>query len=470
MRGRKLTIIGGGGVRTPLLLYGLLEREASLGLREVVLYDIEQERAELMAVLGRELIRQMGGAFTLTVTTDLEAAVADAAAIITSIRVGGLRARARDERLAIEHGVVGQETTGVGGWAMALRTIPVVLEHARVIERVNPEAWVLVFTNPAGVITQALTAQTRLRVLGICDTPSELFHRIARALGEPPEQVVCDYVGLNHLGWVRAVFVRGRDEMPRLLQDEEALRHLYPADLFDPGLIRALGLIPTEYVFFYYAHTRALENQRRVGASRGEELERLNEQLFRDLAREIGAGRPREALATYRAYLRRRSASYLRLEGKAESALRGEMPEVEDPFVATTGYHRVALETLLALWGTEPRRLVLNVLNRGALADLEPDDVVEVPCLVAHQDVRPLAVGRLPDVVRGLVLSVKTYERLVIRAAVERSARWAHLALLVHPLIGEWDVAQRIVATFHRQDPSHGGLTHDDLSPWRRRT
>ncbi|MCS6816266.1 MAG: 6-phospho-beta-glucosidase [Blastocatellia bacterium] len=457
MSRRKLTIIGGGGVRTPLLLYGLLEQQASLGLREVTLYDVERERVELMAALGQELLRQRDGTFALTVTDDLQEAVADAAAIITSIRVGGLRARARDERTAIEHGLVGQETTGVGGWAMALRTIPVVLEHARVIERVNPEAWILVFTNPAGVITQALTMQTRLRVLGICDTPSELFHRIARVLGEPPEDVVCDYFGLNHLGWVRAVFVRGRDEMARLLHDDEKLRRLYPADLFDPELIRALGLIPTEYLFFYYGHARALANQKRVGASRGEELEQLNERLFRDLKREIGTGRPEKAVAIYRAYLQRRSASYLRLEGQAESALRAELLEAEDPFAAATGYHRVALDVLTALWGTESRRLVLNVCNRGAIADLGPDDVVEVPCVVAREDVRPLALGRMPEVVRGLVLSVKAYERSVIRAAVERSAKWARLALLVHPLIGEWELADRLLAIFREQDPDYFG-------------
>jgi len=269
MSPRKLAIIGGGGVRTPLLLYGLLERQTSLDLREVTLYDVERERAELMAALGRELLRQMDGTFALTVTDDLAEAVADAAAII------------------------------------------------------------------------------------------------------------------------------------------------------------------------------------------------LNEVLLRDLAREIATGRPKEALATYRAYLQRRSASYLRLEGHAESALRAELPAAEDPFTAATGYHRVALEVLTALWGTESRRLVLNARNRGAIADLEPDDVVEVPCVVAYEDVHPLAVGRVPDVVRGLILSVKAYERFVIRAAVERSAKWARLALFVHPLIGEWELAGQLLATFRRQDPEHFG----DLAP-----
>src|SRR5262249_22621354 len=157
---------------------------------------------------------------------------------------------ARDERLAIEHGLAGQETTGPAGAAMALRTIPVTLSHAKAVERVAPKAWFINFTNPAGLIAQALIQNTRLNVIGICDTPSELLHRIAEALHASPEEVVCDYAGLNHLGWVRRVYLRGEDVTDRLLADTELLRRLYPADLFDPALIQTLRLIPTEYLFF----------------------------------------------------------------------------------------------------------------------------------------------------------------------------------------------------------------------------
>jgi 6-phospho-beta-glucosidase len=453
----KVTVIGGGGIRTPLLIHGLAQAQATLGLREVALYDVDRERVTLIAALAGEVVRQAHGEITITTPERLEEAIEGASFILSSIRVGGIAARARDERLAIEHGVAGQETTGLGGLAMALRTIPVALEHARVIERVAPDAWLINLTNPAGLITQALSTHTDLRVIGICDTPSELFHRIAQALGEPPEAVRCDYFGLNHLGWVRKVLVRGVDQTARLLNDDAAMRSLYHTELFDPAMMRDLGLIPSEYLFFYYAHTRALANQRAAGSSRGEEIERLNADLFKQLHSEVKAGRLAQALAVYQDYLRRRSGSYLRLEAEAGSAWRKGVEQREDPFAAATGYHRIALDVMSALISDRAARLAVNVSNRGAIAELKPEDVVEVPCLIDRQGTQPLAVGQLPEAVRGLVLAVKEYERLAIRAAVERSIALARLALMVYPLIGEWEPASTFIAALINSDPEHLG-------------
>ncbi len=245
-------MIGGGGVRTPLLVHGLAQSQSLLDIEEFALFDIDPDRTEVIARVGREVVRKLGADFRIVVYDKLEEAVAGAHFIFSSIRVGGIAARANDERMAIEHGLAGQETTGPGGVAMALRTVPVVIEQAHVIERAAPDAWLINFTNPAGLITQALSAHSRLRVIGICDTPIELFHRIADVLGEPYGQMEFDYVGLNHLGWVKRVHVRGEDVTRRLLADPAALARLYPAQLFDPALIQALGLIPSEYLFFYY--------------------------------------------------------------------------------------------------------------------------------------------------------------------------------------------------------------------------
>ena len=453
----KVAIIGGGGIRTPLLIHGLAQAQAALGLGELALYDVDRPRVELMAALGREVARKQGSDLVITTPAGLEEAVEGAAFVLSSIRVGGIAARARDERIAIECGVAGQETTGPGGMAMALRTIPVSLDYARVIERLAPDAWLINFTNPAGLITQALCNATKLRVIGICDTPSELFHRIAMALGQPPEAVACEYFGLNHLGWVRRVWSNGRDETARLIGEAEALRQLYHAELFDPALIRNLGLIPSEYVFFFYRRARAYANQIAAGASRGEEIERLNAGLFGQLQRETAAGRMDQALETYRHYLRRRSASYMRLEAHGESALQEGSEQADDPFEAATGYHRIALEVMTALAGDRPARIVVNVVNRGTISELADDDVVEVPCLIDRQGPQPLAVGGLPETVRGLVLAVKAYERLVIRAAIEQSMELARLALLAHPLIGEWELADQVTTALINSDPEHLG-------------
>ncbi len=453
----EVTIIGGGGLRTPLLVHGLVQAQRRLGINEIALFDLDRERVELIAALSREVARQIHGEVTITTPARLEEAVEGAGFVISSLRVGGIAARARDERLAIEHGLAGQETTGLGGLAMALRTIPVTLEHARVVERLAPDAWFISFTNPAGLITQALAAHTKLRLIGICDTPSEMFHRIALALGEKLEAVRCDYFGLNHLGWVRRVTVRGEDVTARLLDDDAALRSLYHAELFDPAMIRALGLIPSEYLFFYYEQRRALANQRRAGTSRGEEIAKLNARLFDRLQNGIEAGRLPQALTIYRDYLRRRSGSYLKLEAEAGSALRKEVEQEEDPFDAATGYHRIALDVMTALISDRPSRVVVNVANRGVISDLEPDDVVEVPCLIDRNGAQALAIGHLPQSVRGLVRAVKEYERLTIRAAVERSVESALRALLVYPLIGEWSFARQLINGLAKSDQEHLG-------------
>jgi 6-phospho-beta-glucosidase len=208
---RKLTIIGGGGVRTPLVIYGLVQAQPFLHLDRLDLFDIDEARRNTIAGLGREILRESGNGFEIRTPNRLQDAARDADFVLNSIRVGGMAARARDERIAIEHGLAGQETTGPGGVAMALRTIPVTLAHAKAIEEIAPQAWFINLTNPAGLITQALTQHTKLRTVGICDTPAELFHRIASALGEAQDDLKFDYAGLNHLGWVRRVLLRGSD-------------------------------------------------------------------------------------------------------------------------------------------------------------------------------------------------------------------------------------------------------------------
>lgn len=447
---RKIAMIGGGGVRTPLVIHGLVQAQDVLGVTEFALYDTDLGRAEIIARLGREIVRRFGAGLQIATHNSIEKAVEGAEFVLSSIRVGGIAARARDERIAIEHGLAGQETTGPGGAAMALRTVPVTLAQARIVERLAPRAWFINFTNPAGLITQALTENTSLRVIGICDTPAELFHRIAWAVGEPYEQMQFDYAGLNHLGWVRRVFLRGQDITGRLLGDENALRRLYPADLFDPALIQTLGLIPTEYVFFYYSQRKAYENQVRAGASRGEELERLNASLFEQLKNED----PGQGLATYRAYLLRRNASYMKLEAEAGSAFTVAQQEY-DPFETATGYHRIAIEVIAGLLSDAPRMVVVNVPNRGAIDDLAAEDIVEVPCDIDRAGARPRRAGRLPDSVRGLVLAVKAYERTAIRAALERSGLLAQLALLEYPIVGQWELAGKLRRAMAESDPEH---------------
>jgi len=255
------------------------------------------------------------------------------------------------------------------------------------------------------------------------------------------------------LGWIRRVVVRGEDVTAKLLGNEELLRKLYHTELFDPLLIRTLKLIPSEYLFFYYSQRKAYRNQLSAGASRGEELMRMNGSLFSQLQSET----PREALNTYRQYLMQRNASYLRLEAEAGTAFR-EATDEPNPFDAPTGYHKIAVEVLSGLVSEKPRTVVVNVRNEGSIEDLLPEDVVEVPTQISSKGLQPTRVGRLPESVRGLVLAVKAYERSAIRAAIEKSWPVAQLAMLEYPIIGQWEIAEDLRKSWSKRDHDLGYL------------
>ncbi len=431
----KISILG-CGLRTPLLLHGLVN--SGLAISEIALCDIDPGRVQLMSQLGAKLAERC--TTRIVATPRIEQAIENSAFVVSSIRVGNMETRAIDERLALECGFAGQETTGPAGFAMALRTIPVALEHARLVEQLAPSAWIVNFTNPAGIVTQAISTHTRAKVIGICDTPAELFFQIARALDKPPEEVRCEYFGLNHLGWVRSVHVHGQDVIDSILDDEHLLSRLYPAQLFPAPFLRQLRAIPTEYLYYYYNQTLARDNQHRAGATRGEELNILNLQVHAELERLVGEGNVDAALEAYRRYLNRRNASYMRLDGAGQSAFDISDPDW-DPFQGATGYHRIAVDAIRALLDTQPHAMVLNVPNHGSIEGLQNEDIVEVSCLVDRAGPRPLAVGAPPDAIRGLLLSVKSYERLTIEAAVQRSWDLAAFALTINPIVGSWHAA-----------------------------
>ena len=441
--GRKIALIGGGGVRTPLVIFGIHEALKMLAADELVLFDPDGERAHVMAELGRTLVTSEGGTLRVRQAATMEDAVADASFVLNSIRVGGIHARVHDERVSVAHGYPGQETTGPGGVAMALRTVGIAVEQAKLVERLSPKAWIINFTNPAGLITQAIRHNSNAKVVGICDTPSELLHRINLALGAGRDEVRCDYVGLNHLGWIRRIHLRGQDVTDRLLRDDGFLHQLYHVPLFEPDLIRVLRLIPTEYLFFYYSRRRALDNQRRQKGTRGAEIERLGGDLFSRLARFLREGDGNAAIRTYVDYLNARSGTYMKLEGEGDTS--PSAPEQPDPFRAATGYHRIALEVMTALCGNRPRRIIVNTQNAGSIAEINAGDIVEVPCLVGHDSITPEPCGELPEAVRGLILAVKAYERAAIGAALSGSELLARKAMLLYPAIGEWEPSQELL-------------------------
>lgn len=436
----KLLLLG-AGIRTPLLLHGLIRRQDALGLAEVVLYDDDPARLQTMGAFARVFADRHGARFAVVPDGDLRTAAAGARFVFSAIRVGQERNRILDERIPLAHGILGQETTGPGGFAMALRTIPVLLRYAAVLEAVAPDAWFVNFTNPAGLITQALLTQTRLKVVGICDTPTAMRGSLARFLDRAETDLFLDYFGLNHLGWVRRVLVDGRDAMPDLLARYETLAATsHEWSLFEPELVRLYALLPNEYLYYFYYRERAVANILASGSTRGEQIRAINEPLWGDLRRHLEDDRPERALQLYDERMLARSATYMNRESG-----RPTDEQATGSIFAGEGYAGLAMAVMQAVVGRANATLILNVANRGCSADLAPEDVVEGPCLVDEHGPRPLAQESLPETVRPLVVAIKAYERLTIAAAVSGSHAAAVQALAVHPLVASYSLARQIV-------------------------
>lgn len=424
----KIAVIGGAGVRTPLLVGGLTASD--LPIEQIALYDIDWPRLNAIGAVAE----RMAGRVPVTLCESVAACVASADFVFTSIRVGGIDQRIHDESAAQRHGIVGQETVGPAGFAMAMRTIPHMVEYARQIAEAAPRAWIVNFTNPVGMVTEAMRTVSD-RVIGICDTPTELFEDVARVLGLESTNCDFDYFGLNHLGWLREVYCGGEPQLHRLWSDEEKLRSIYRVPLFDAASLRTLKLLPTEYVFYYDQPARAFDNVRRASQGRGQVIAGLTRTLF-DSLRDPGA----DLVARYKTYLSARSAGYMQIESGSVA--------FTPPAQATglSGYDRIALGVVRAVHFNTNTIIPLSVENRGAIPLLLDHDIVEVPCVVNANGARPLQAGRVPDTVAPLLVRVREYERRTVRAALAPSLDAAREALAANPLVPDEATAARLIA------------------------
>lgn len=445
----KLAIIGGAGLRVPLIVNGLFRAGTDLKASELALYDIDHERRETIARIAEAMARRVGGTVRVSRPDSLAEALEGASFVLSSIRVGGLQGRRRDERIAVEHGLPGQETVGPGGFALALRTIPVLAEYARQVAALAPDAWMINFTNPVGIMAEALLREgLGARCIGVCDTPREQFLHLAEALQVPLRAASCDYFGLNHLGWIRAVRVGGRDRMQDLLASDEALEAAYPAPFFSKQFLKELGLLPTEYLFFYYSPREAYRKTKASGSTRADQIREFDDRLMQSAA-EAG-GNEAELLDAYDLYLASRNASYMALETGEPVGERAVSEAREMLYQSAVGYERIALDVMGALSGKRVRVMPVDVANQGAIQDLESKAAVEVPCAIDANGARPLAAGRLPAQVRPLVLQVKEFEKLTVAATFRGSRSLAIEALAAHPLVERRDLAESLVDAYQR--------------------
>jgi 6-phospho-beta-glucosidase len=438
----KLTILGGGGFRVPLVYGALLTDQGEGRVTEVVLHDLDDSRLYAVARVLAEQAATVPDAPTVTATTDLDEALRGADFIFSAIRVGGLEGRANDERVALTQGVLGQETVGAGGIAYGLRTVPVAVDIAQRVARLAPDAWVINFTNPAGLVTEAMSRHLGDRVIGICDSPVGLGRRIAKVLGANPREAFIDYVGLNHLGWVRGLRVAGRDELPRLLADPDLLGSFEEGKLFGTDWLQSLGAIPNEYLHYYYFNRETVRAYSQVEKTRGAFLRDQQAQFYDEMKRPDA-----EALTAWDRTRAEREATYM--SENRETAGAGE----RDADDLSGGYEKVALALMRAIARDERTTLILNVRNQGALSVLDTDAVIEVPCLVDANGAHPVAVAPLPDHATGLVCAVKGVEREVLAAAESGSRTTAVKAFALHPLVDSVNVARRLVEGYTEVHP-----------------
>lgn len=431
----KLAMIGGGGFRTPLVYRALLLDRDAGRVDEVALVDTDAARLRTMARILEDQARDFPDAPRVSVHTDAEEGLRGADFVFSAIRVGGMAGRAADERIGLSHGVIGQETVGFGGISYALRTLPVAMRLAELIQRVAPDAWVINFTNPAGVVTEAMGRVLGNRVIGICDSPIGLARRALGALGiRDAADVEIEYAGLNHLGWLTALRRDGVDLLPELLASPERIESFEEGALFGADWIQTLGALPNEYLHYYSYRRDVLQADQYAATTRGRYL--LDQQAgFWETA--ATAPRPH---AAWEACRHEREVTYMATN--RDSAGMGDRDE-ED--LVSGGYENVAIALMRAIAYDQSARLILNVPGGGVLAGLDAEAVVEVPCIVGADGPRPLESAAVPAFGQGLIATVKYVERQTIEAALTGSRAAALRALAHHPLIDSVRVARALL-------------------------
>jgi 6-phospho-beta-glucosidase len=415
--GVKIAVVGGGSTYTPELVEGFVRRADRLPIDELVLLDVDAERLAVVGGLAQRMLDRLDWVGRLRLTGDRDSAIDGADFVLIQLRVGGQATRLVDETLPPRFGVIGQETTGAGGFAKALRTVPVVLELAELTaRRAAPGAWIVDFTNPVGIVTQALLDHGH-RALGLCNVAINIQRTIALRLGLPAERVELEHVGLNHLSWERAARVDGVDRLPELLERDG--QWLADHVGLPVELLRALGAIPSYYLRYYYETARVVRDQRN-GHTRAQDVIDIEARLL-DLYRDQG-------LAEKPALLADRGGAY---------------------------YSEAAAQLIASLHDGRGDLQVVDLRNDGALPDLPDSAVVEIAARIDREGAHAVQLSPLAPEMRGLVQAAKAYEELTVEAALSGDRRTALRALIANPLVGEWAIAAPLLDAMLDADLAH---------------
>ena len=401
----KLVIVGAGSSYTPELVQGVVEHYPEMPFTQLCLMDVNERRLEVLDGLTRRMLAKADLPIEVTATTERRRALERATFVNCLIRVGGMDARICDEQIPLQYDIIGQETTGPGGMMKALRTIPVMLELAHDVVDVCPDAWLINYTNPSGIIAEALGNHSRVQYVGLCSGPMSWIEEILAHMGVDPKRANVDWVGLNHLGFAVRVWVDGCDVTGQAV---EAVAGHWSVD---SDWLRALGAIPASYLSHYYHHTTVVREAKQPGRrTRGHEVREIEAELLHQYAD--------PSLDVKPALLAKRGGG---------------------------GYSAVAHAAMRAIHHNEGDRQIVQVLNRGAVDGIPADAAVEVACLMDGLGPHPIRIGEIPLSIRGLIQAVKAYESLTVQAALEGSKRIALQALMSHPLVPSWEAARPLL-------------------------
>ncbi|WP_188455026.1 6-phospho-beta-glucosidase [Virgibacillus oceani] len=408
----KLVIVGGGSSYTPEIIEGIIRRHDSFPVTEIVLVDVEmgKEKLEIIGKLALRMIEKANQSIKLSWTLDREKALENADFVSTQIRVGGLDSRAKDEQIPLSHGFIGQETNGAGGIFKAFRTIPVLMELAEDVHRICPDAWIINFTNPAGIVTEALLKHSaHKKVIGVCNIPYNMRHSTAEMLDAAPEDVKIEFVGMNHFVFGKKVYVKGIDRTADVLQKLVDGLDYSPANIVNLGwtkeFIDSLKLLPNPYHQYYFQTKDVLEKDLKAYEEHGiraEVVQGLEESLFAIYKNPELREKPKE--------LEKRGGAF---------------------------YSEVACSLMDSIYNNREDIQTVNTLNNGAIPDLPDDAVIEVNCVITKHGPRPLTVGPLPHTVKGIIYQMKAFEELVIRASITGDYNDAYAAFVMNPLIAD---------------------------------
>ena len=414
----KLVVIGGGSSYTPELVEGVIMHKDSLPVTEIVLIDVKkgEEKVSINTEFAKRMVEKAGLDITVRYTLDRKEGLRDAAFVITQIRVGGLDARAKDERIPLKYGVIGQETTGPGGCFKALRTIPVLLDICRDMEEVCPNAWLVNFTNPAGIVTEAVLKYSKIKCIGLCNCSINMHHDAAERLQIPAEELDCRFIGLNHLSVMNHIYHNGEDLICKALDVENAqsvVKNIKKDEVMD-SIAKDMGCMLSPYMQYFYTEKKALEHEieEAIGLEgvRADQVKRVEAELFEQY-KDVNLKEKPEALAK---------------RGGAR-------------------YSQAAIHLIDSIYNDRQDVQVVDVQNRGTIPQLPDDVVIEVNCVVGKDGAAPVRPADVPITVLGLIGQVKAYEMLTIEAAVTGDRTKALLALMNNPMIHDVRDARNIL-------------------------